>query len=292
MSKETIPKRHHYIPEFLQAYFADKSGHIYTFDCNISHKQVRQEQPKNIFVKGHEYSSYEEDGSRNPSLERRFARLEQTWKPVVDKVVTSFATGNPPLLSADERGLWNEFFIYQWRRVPDLRKRILPLEQHASRIASFIDEYDKLFGPVSKEARKHFLSPDYAKTSHQNIHVRALQGDTPRVSRALQGRGLLFGVPHRNNKSFILGSQPIAKLMPRRGSTMLDPDSQAWLPVAPRLAVSPGNVGPDRVMLLPDNEVRYLNEAIAKQSTVIAGISRPLIESLQQHVGSNLGSTE
>ena len=63
-------------------------------------------------------------------------------------------------------------------------------------------------------------------------------------------------------------------------SHVSDPTFEIWLPLARDVAVSPCPGESDQVISANDRHIRTINRSIFQQSTVIAGCSRELIESL------------
>jgi hypothetical protein len=97
---------------------------------------------------------------------------------------------------------------------------------------------------------------------------------TPAEREKLLSSGGLIVRITKHNKSFVIGSRPVVR--PGR-MHIEDATGQAWLPIAHDVAVLlfAGNGGPASIEI-----IRWLNEALFKQSTFVAGRSNKLLASL------------
>ena len=74
-------------------------------------------------------------------------------------------------------------------------------------------------------------------------------------------------------------------------SHVSDPTVEIWLPLARDVAVSPCPGESDKVISANDRHIRAINRSIFQQSTVIAGCSRELIDSLLGEEGGIFQAT-
>ena len=82
-------------------------------------------------------------------------------------------------------------------------------------------------------------------------------------------------------RSFVIGSNPVVKMSNPGRSHLADPTVEVWLPLARDVAVTPCPGERDKVISANDRHIRAINKGIFQQSTVVAGCSRELIESVR-----------
>jgi hypothetical protein len=159
-------------------------------------------------------------------------------------------------------------------------------ERYRSEIEGFIEEFERDYHPISPAQRAFFLSPERLQLGRSNLRVNSLRERSPVIRDALEGRGLVFARVVNPKKSLILASRPVVKVTGSGTTILSDERVQAWLPISPNLAVSPGyKRTPEYVVDLTTTQVRLMNLAFAEQSTQIVGRSRELIASLAGFVG-------
>jgi len=123
--------------------------------------------------------------------------------------------------------------------------------------------------------------PEQQNRLKQNVKVGALRIGGPLVLEALGNKGLGVARVMSAKKSFIIGSFPILKLTNDNRAHLSDPTVEVWLPIAHDIAITPFfTKGKEKLVSIDDRNIRKLNEAITRQSTIIAGRSEKLIRSL------------
>jgi hypothetical protein len=283
------PKRHHYVPEFLQRQFVNETGGLWTFDYRNREKGIWCGTGDNLLVEGHLYSYINSDGTKDVSLERWFSELEGISGPIVEKLIGSARKGVLPGLSRTERETWDFFLYQQWRRVPDLFASLLSPEQHQREIEELLDELHAAGRPVTNYERSELLAPTSLKRMRRNVRVATLKTGSGTVLSTLAARGIAVARISNPRKSFILGSRPVVKLTLPGVTELSDPRVELWLPISYDVMVGLGSIE-HQEMLVPVNarQVRHQNEALAMQSSQIIGRSRELVQSLCRFVGSRV----
>lgn len=281
------PKRHHFVPEHLQAGFVDGNDGLWTFDSRNRGKGVWCGTLNNLLVEGHLYSYVRPDGSKDVSLEQWFSQLEGAAAPVIEKVVASARKAKLPSLTATEKETWDNFLYQQWRRVPDLYMSLLPPEAHKAEVERLIDELATLGRRLTNSERSELLAPISLKNMRQNVRVSSLTTSSEQVLSTLGSRGLAVAKVANPKKSFVLGSRPVVKCTLPGITDLSDPQVELWLPISHDVMAGIGRLD-EREILAPlnDRQVRLQNEAAAAQSTQIVGRSRELVQSLSRLVGT------
>jgi hypothetical protein len=278
------PKRHHFVPQMLLNRFADEEGLIAFFDKSRPENGVQITRPKNLLVRQHLYSKTNRDGSRDGTLEAYYSELESEAHVVFSKIIEAVQLRTIPDINSAEKNTWAKFLYEQWRRVPDFHEQIMPLSAFATRMQEGIAEYEAKYQRTLTDQEKERFAGDAAlRTYRQNARVIALTRKSPNVMKAISDKALHFGRT-ASQRSFIIGSNPVMKIIARGTSTELhNPDVEIWLPIHSNvMVVSAGIGGGSTLVALHMDRIRGFNEAVAKKSTIFAGRSRELIASLAQ----------
>jgi hypothetical protein len=275
------PKRHHFVPKMLLERFADAKGLVAFFDKSRPESGVQMTTPKNLLVQQHLYSKKNRDGSRDGTLEAYYSALESEAHVLFAKIVLAVQQRQIPDINGTEKITWCKFLYEQWRRVPDFHDGIMPLSDFADRLQRGIEEYEAKYRPVTKQERERFTGEAALKTYRQNARVTALSRRSQKIMDAISNKALYFGIT-APQRSFIIGSNPVVKIVPAGSSPDLhNPGVEIWLTVHPNVMVaSAGNNGASSLVALHMDRIRGYNESVAKKSTIFAGRSRELIASL------------
>lgn len=292
MSIESGPKRHHFVPKMLQKQFTNTEGGLWTFDHRRPAKGVWCGKMDALLLQGHLYSHVREDGSKDVELETWFSHLESETAPIVEKIISQARNRKQPELTNIERECWDIFLYQQFRRVPDFYDALLTAEQHQAQIERFLDEYGKKVRQLTNKERSDLLDPASLSRGYRNLRVSSLKTGSDNVLEVIAGRGLAIVRIPNPEKSFVLGSRPVAKLTPPETNDLSDPRVELWLAIAPDVMVGVGPIDKREVIVdISDKNVRLMNESICSQSSQVVGRSRELIASLSPFVGRKVGKS-
>jgi len=111
MATMNVTKRNHFVPQFYLEYFADEDGFLWVYDKEGG--EPREQQPVNTGVEKNLYTITLENGQKDDSLEKWFARLEGKTKPILDKLINSRAR-----ISDEDKRVLAEFMAFLHTRVP------------------------------------------------------------------------------------------------------------------------------------------------------------------------------
>ena len=275
------PKNHHYIPQMLLKRFTNQEGKLYVYDRCHPEKGIQKKDPRKTFVGRHLYTQVEEDGTRDVDVETKFlAPLESDVSSVIEKIVNAARRGSPPNLSPDEKYVWVKFFYNMFVRVPETREKYKEeIRQETLREINFIGQ----FRPFTDIELSILDDEETMERLLRNSSIQSVQ-----MPLSKEGADILLerriGVAvirkPKPKRSFVIGSNPVVKMSLNEQSHVSDPTFEIWLPLARDVAVSPCPGESDQVISANDRHIRTINRSIFQQSTVIAGCSRELIESL------------
>lgn len=275
------PIRQHYIPEMLSRRFVDDSGRLYFFNKSLPHKGVLQSTPRKLFAERYLYSIVDAKGLRDQRVEKFFTSIENKAGPIIEKIVAAARGGHNPELTASEKADWDRFVYHQWVRVPDSYERVASLKDADDELTHWIDEYERVHRPLSNNERKLVEDSGQRKRIVEGARALSLTKSGPDALRILGEKGLGVAVIRHPKKAFVIGSFPIVKLTSSGVTHLSDPSVEAWLSIASDVAVTPsGRRGEESIVDIESRHVRALNEALYRQSKIIAGRSRSLISSL------------
>lgn len=271
--------------------FTDERERLFVFDKRFPEKGVLTSTPRQAFSENYLYLRYANDGSRDYSIEQALGRIEGIANEIIEKVVLAAWGRKCPDLTRMEKESWDQYFLSQWRRVPD----VYPSEQVVDDdLSQIVDDLKGrlVSGRLSTKALEHFLA-DKSMVSQIKQNARAGVAVTlgEEALNILESKGLCIAIITSSKRSFVIGSNPIAKSTPLGRTHLADPEVYAWLPIAHDVAITPAlSRGQEELVEARDKGwVRRLNEATFNQSTAIAGRSRRLVESLARKMlaGSN-----
>ena len=289
MSKsENRPKRHHHVPQLLLREFTNNDNKLHFCILGSSEgavikpreRVVKSATPKDLFLQNELYTQHGDHEEKDVSVEYSLRELETKAAPVIKKIIDSARADRLPELTPDEKNIWDEFFLIQSFRIPDVLDSIV--NKYPDWIPELIDEHEKEYGPPTEEEIKKANDPKEIDRMKHNLRATVVTRLTSgsKIFQILQSRGLIIGIIRKPNKSFIIGSNPAARLYHK----LSDPGAEWHLPIAHDITVTHHDSHPREKESLAeitgDHTIRKINEAICKQSSFIAGPSCKLIASL------------
>ena len=289
MSKsQNLPKRHHYVPQLLLRKFTDNDNKLHFCILGSSEgavikpreRVVKSATPKDLFLQNELYTQHGDHEEKDVSVEYSLRELETKAAPVIKKIINSARADKLPGLTPPEKDIWDVFFLIQSFRTPDVMDPIV--NKYPDWIREIIDEYEKEYGPPTEEEIKKVNDPRQIDKTKRNLRATTVTRLTSgsKVFQILQSRGLIIGIIRKPSKSFIIGSNPTAKFY----RELSDPGAEWHLPIAHDITVTHHDSHPrgkeSLAEITGDHTIRRINEIIYNQSSLIAGRSRKLIESL------------
>jgi len=273
-NEKHIPKNHHFVAQMHAKRFTDDEGKLWVF--NKKRGSLFHAQPKTVFAETHLYTIEAADGVKDTSLESDFSNLESDANSIIKELVAGARSGHALQLTVQQRETWDAYFYLQWKRVPDVHAKVGSLTQPEALL-------DEIFAKVRALGPKAAAEVDKLNTSEgrkrliQGGKVQAIRYSPGEVPAILASRGLALLHITTPGESFAIGSLPIVQL-----GNLRETDSEAWLPIAPDVAVGLGfkpNTMPI-IDLADPKEVWRMNMCTAVQSTTFAARSKALMEKL------------
>lgn len=273
-------KRHHYIPELIQRRFADSDLHLWCYDKRHPSYGIERKPIARLFREWNLYTFVGTDGSRDRSSEARLSQIEGRAAPVLERIISEVRQGRLARLVERDREALTALLIAQLKRSPDYFDAAMSVQDTQADVASMVTEFVATGGTLTASERAEVESGRLAGQIRRNILAMTAPQPLLHSSAAVLQRGLTVGIVTAANRSLLLGSSPFARLLGRQTGRngLMDPTAEAWLPVAPDVALcSVGTRQNEHVFPLDDKGVKILNTVVAYQSTVIASRSRELV---------------
>lgn len=274
----TISKFHHYVARTHLARFAP-DGRLWVYDKRAG--QVFSRSIDDAFGETHLNTLIMPDGTRDQSLEEALAKLESRIKPVIDEMLAAARAGLSPDVDGEKRSSWDEYFIAQHARTPDVFNAVPTLQLGDALIREFARRAKEKYPHRADEADA-LVADGERKRLLKAARIQAQTAPSRRLLSLLSARSLAGLKPGGDGRQFLIGSNPFV----RWGDDLRLPDTRLWLPVAPDLALGPGSPGAGATLCSLDDpaEVDRFNLAIARRSTVIASADRAMVEGLKAQV--------
>ncbi len=277
------PKKHHYVPCLLIRNWMDDNKKVWVCRKEEPDPGVRQAHYKNMFFENHLYTTRSSDGqSRDRSLEYKFADIERKVAPIVQEICKSARQEKMFQLSQEQRCIWNDFFAFQVRRTPDFINATGFYKEYEPKVNQLVEELSE---NISIEDKENLISSLTNKEDREFVRVKAQGAPGPRVGNALAQSGMIVGYIKKNNKSFVLGSNPIVNAGDCEFHVSRSPNLENWFPIAPDVAVC--MILRDRrtgFILMEDKDdtaIRSINLKIFRNSSAIISKSELLLQSLR-----------
>lgn len=280
MSDGNIPKNHHFVAQGHAEAFTNGEGGLWVF--NKKRGKLFDTKPKSVFAETHLYTIESAEGEKDASFEAELAVLEGGAKPILNKLIAGARQGVAPVLSDEEKSIWDRYFYIQWKRVPDVHNRSPMLRDGDASIDAIFEKVSQAHPAAAAEIAK-FDTPEQRRRLMQGAKVQALRKDPGQVMAILKARGLALLHIAAPGESLALGSLPIVL----KAGGLRPEDAEAWLPIASDVAVTPaGPAGSIRIDVAEPGVAMRLNRIIAAQSSTFAAASRDLVETLVTELGA------
>ena len=269
--------RHHYIPVMILKHFTDRNGflHCYRKDSGNAFKS----KPESVFYIKNLHTQRDSTGSKDSSVESNISKyIEGPAAPVVTKIIEAARNRTEPALTNPEKKIWDSFFCCQLRRVPKSRELLADSEI----VLEALDDFEREVRPLTITERQEYENPELQKELTNNAWINAILPDNGELLDVVQSKGLAIGVIEISRKSFIMGDRPVTEIASEGSTDLRRPGVERLLPISYDVVVTPARL-PGEEELIPINDARYirkLNEVIFDQSSIVAGRSKTLIESL------------
>lgn len=281
------PKRQHYIPGMILRNFTDNKGQLHCFYKPSG--KIFSTVPDNVLAESHLYTQRDAHGKKDVSVEKELSRLEGLVQPVVEKIINAARMREKPELAPSEKRTWDAYFCSQLRRLPVARESLPDGEL----VTEYLDGFERELRPLKPAVREKFADPELKRELTHNAWVKVVADPQGELLEVLQNKGLAIAVIGNARESFVTGNNPTIRIAPQGRTDLRFPEVELLFPVAHDVLVTPGlPAGKECLIVLNDTGyIRQLNAEVLRQSDIIVGRSRALIESLSRQRWSRTPGT-
>lgn len=280
-ASKNSPKRHHFIPQMILRHFADNDGQLWFWRRDFLEGQVKKASTRNLFVEGDLYTIVHADGTKDVSLEEFFAGLEGTGAQFINDLADIVRSNSTPSLDKGAWDFWHQFFYYHLKRTPGAIMAFAELLGFQGAVDEAVTRIKEIRVEEGGSSDETGLAQRIFKNA---VIIAQLAGPSLEVLAAFQKLGLAIYWIGDPKKSFVIGDVPGA-LAPFRMPDNSMSRPTLFLPLTWDIALgqttTPKNV---EIVTVDREQVRRMNVATTARSTVIAGRSDALLQSLSRGV--------
>lgn len=258
--------------------FVNDKGGLYFWRRNFDVGDVKVTTPENLFLEDDLYTFIGDEGERDVSLEYGFSKLESAGALFLRQLLDIVRAGKTPRMGNEA---WE--FLHRFRYYSDKRSAAW----HSRFLSN--DEINAALEEVASQ--RHWTDADRAWMTDledvdrikRNARIAAQASGPPEeLLMEMRSRGLAVYVAPQN-AAFLLGDHPtaMAKVGPAAEEAL--GGKVSFMPIASDVAI--GYYSKARtvhVERLTRPQLRTMNEAMARQSVMIAGRSEALVASLSR----------
>lgn len=274
------PVRHHTVPVFLTRRFTDATGLLHAAHVNGGTPAVFPASLRNSFVERHWHTQILTGGARDTSVEQALSeRIESPASIVVQKIISAADQDDLPRLSHDERRIWDAFFVNQRIRTRDHHYALGLYENFSDQVDGWLMQSARQGRIIPADIAKQLRSPENLERLKNNVRIQSYMRPLGEAMEVLSARGIAVIKLLGDSERFVVGSYPVAKLCPDDTNDLRDHRVEMWLPISSTVAVGTwGAACTETIVGRPDSDfARNINDAIARQSSTIAGCSAQLV---------------
>lgn len=271
------PHRHHYVPQMVQRNFANEAGGLFFWRRGLPVGQVRVSKPSNLFVEDHLYTLVDENGERDHSIEYWFARFESLVAPFIQEFLTIIRDGMTPVMNRTHLDLWHTYVYHAQKRTVAWHQRFLTPKDLLAviKVTASEQQWRERIQRWEKDPKNSLREMNNARIASQ---VTPMPDEMLEEFRSL-GFSIYVAPP---KTSFILGDDMSGDAMISSPGGLERPRKIQFMPIAHDVAVGYCNAPGVHLERLTAMDVRRMNEAMAKQSYLIAGRSETQIAFLSR----------
>ena len=278
MPEQKSPHRHHYIPQMILRNFVNAEGGLYFWRRDFAVGAVRSTATQNLFLEDNLYTIIGDDGERNATLEQGFARMESTGARLIGQLLATIRLGTLPRLNEEAWEFFHHFHYYAGKRSAAWHRRFVSRDEVLTVVNEIAGE------PNWTDADRAWLNdqPDLDRVMN-NARIAAQAAPPPQELLAMMresGMAIYIAPPRA---SFVLGDHPMAMARVERADSGAMGQRVSFMPVAHDVAIGfYARARTVHVEQMTRQQIRAMNEAMTRQSMMIAGRSDALVRSLSR----------
>lgn len=278
----SIPKKHHYVPQWLIKKWAQPNGKVLGIDRRDPDalRPFRQ-LPVNINAQNHLYSVEGSDGIKDPILETDlYAPLDEQAEKLTSLIIECLDEKVLPQLDFNARRLLWQFYIYNAvKRHPRPIREIYHTlnDEERAHVKELAAAHLIERGHDPAKVVKDLDEYDFDNNSLALAIQIARSDQDEKTLDQLAKLDVLFVIAPPG-KGFILPDLPFELIRPGA------PEKLKIIPIHPKYAVVPCAPDASKVKLLAGAQVRRLNEGWYRNGVTVLSVSEQLLISLANYI--------
>ena len=273
MSKQKMPRKHHYVPQFHIRRFADGRGLVNAYD-RIKDKHHHKQRPRNVLQKRDLYRAKTIDQSQEFDLEHILATGETNWSRIVARIISE------GVVSSESIPDLVEYLAFQFVRTLQQRVSVRALSDHFSTGMAILElraqqESGELSHSESAEVDEFISDANKGE-------LRAIESESHMLRNQMAGLvqiaeiledGWHFVVVSLDHPGFVLSDHPLALLgdWDRTISTGIGPANaeEIWMPLDPSraLVLTRDYRQPRHIFALSSSHARRISQRLVLESS-------------------------
>ncbi|UJW86978.1 DUF4238 domain-containing protein [Devosia sp. SL43] len=278
MSSNRAPRRHHYIPRMILRNFINDMGGLHFWRRSFAVGDVKVTTPENLFLEDDLYTFIGDEGERDVSLEYGFSKLESTGAQFLRQLLGIVRAGKTPRMGNEVWEFLHHFRYYSDKRSAAWHSRFLSDDEFNAALEEVANQ------PRWTDADRAWMTDlEDVDRIKRNARIAAQASGPPEgLLVEMRSRGLAVYLAPRN-AAFVLGDHPTAMAKVGPAAEEAPGGKISFMPVASDVALGYCSQAKTvHVEQLTREQLRTMNEAMTRQSVMIAGRSHALIASLSR----------
>jgi hypothetical protein len=258
--------------------FLNDDGGLWFWRRQFQVGEVRSAKPEGLFVEDNLYTSIWDNGEKDVWLEHQLAEVDGNYARIIAQILPIVRAGHPPRFDPFTWDVMQVFEYIMGKRSSAWHDRFVTVDEVHALSKAIANE------PEFTDADRAFLDNHIDRErAMKNARIAAQATPPPDdLFMTMRNRGLAFLVAPPG-ASFVIGDYPTA-ITTVVGRTAIGVDRGAlFMPIASDVALAYVSES-TRVYVVPlsKSQVRVMNEAMTRQSVMIAGKSKALVASLSR----------
>jgi hypothetical protein len=272
------PVDHHYVPKHIIRNFSQPSGQV--FWRSKVKPQIRLVWPEDIFFKKFGNSFIDRSGNRNSDLELRLSTIDYEFSKIQHQINDAINQKTKFDISLQQRNIISIYIYVLWKRNPTIRNWFHDKFHGEFQSEEFSKEIAEKLNDAQFSEFQAFFNQQWIASTLGTVIVEDTLRVSQRITEALNLKKISCVTP-KNNKSFILGSNPLVWLRGIFSEGIGDPESELWMPISPKVCLLFHKPSLDtNLKYLENDQVRFLNLLQWKQSDSAVACSSELLRSI------------
>ncbi len=187
----------------------------------------------------------------------------------------------------------DSFFVSQKIRTRDHHHSLGLYERFDEQVNELLLQSARHGRIIPADMARRLRSTENVERLKNNVRIQSYARPLREAMKVLAARGIAVVKALGDSERFLIGSYPVVKLCPPETNDLCDPRVEMWLPISSSVAVGTwGAAGTETIVGRNDLDfASNINDAVARQSSTIAGCSPNLVLQVLSRVQAHTSAT-